>query len=212
MFDHGRRQMVKELVIGAGIRDPRVIDAFRRVPRHLFVDPAMRDQAYSGKALPIGYGQTISHPTTVAIMSEMLVLQGHEKVLEVGTGSGYQTAILAELADRVFSVERIQALAVKAQRILEELGYYRVVITVGDGSLGWAAQAPFDRILVTAGSPIVPPTLIQQLRIGGRLIIPVGNENHQILKIIDKTENGFTEVELEAFQFVPLIGRKGWQL
>jgi len=204
--------MVKELVIGAGIRDPRVIDAFRKVPRHLFVDPAIRSQAYSGKSLPIGYGQTISHPTTVAIMTEMLELQGDEKVLEVGTGSGYQTAILAELADRVFSVERIQALAVKARHILEGLGYYRVAITVGDGSLGWAAHAPYDRILVTAGSPAVPPALIQQLNRGGRLIIPVGDENHQILKVIEKTDSGFTEVELEAFKFVPLIGRKGWQL
>ncbi len=212
MYEKQRGQMVHQWVKGAGIRDQRVIAAFRKVPRHLFVDPAMRNQAYAGKSLPIGYGQTISHPGTVALMTALLELSGREKVLEVGTGSGYQTALLAELCDRVFSIERIPQLAQKARRVLERLGYYRVAIMVGDGSLGWPSQAPFDRILVTAGTPQVPVPLRDQLAEGGRLLVPVGPTHQQKLKTIDRINDRFIETELEVFQFVPLIGKKGWPL
>ena len=203
--------MVEEQIIGRGIRDPRVIDAMRRVPRHLFVDEALRDRAYDDSPLPIGEKQTISQPYMVALMSEALQLEGSESVLEVGTGSAYQTAVLAKLARRVFSIERIESLAARARGILDGLGIGNVEIKVGDGSLGWRAKAPFEAILVTAGSPIVPGPLVEQLAPGGRLVIPVGERACQeLLRVRSSHNGGTTREELVECRFVDLQGAFGW--
>jgi len=203
--------MVEEQIIGRGIRDPRVIDAMRRVPRHLFVDEALRDRAYDDSPLPIGEKQTISQPYMVALMSEALQLEGSESVLEVGSGSGYQTAVLAKLARRVFSIERIESLAARARGILDGLGIGNIEIKVGDGSLGWRAKAPFEAILVTAGSPIVPGPLVEQLAPGGRLVIPVGERACQELLRVRRSHNGgTTREELVECRFVDLQGAFGW--
>ena len=210
-FEKQRLRMVEEQIIGRGIRDPRVIDAMRRVPRHLFVDEALRDRAYDDSPLPIGEKQTISQPYMVALMSEALQLEGSESVLEVGTGSAYQTAVLAKLARRVFSIERIESLAARARGILDGLGIGNVEIKVGDGSLGWRAKAPFEAILVTAGSPIVPGPLVEQLAPGGRLVIPVGERACQELLRVRRSHNGgTTREELVECRFVDLQGAFGW--
>src|SRR5512137_2818392 len=177
-FATARRRMVDAQVIARGVRDPEVLRALGRVPRHLFVDEALRGRAYSDSALPIGHDQTISQPLMVATMTQALQLEGGEKVLEIGTGSGYQTAVLAEIAERVFSVERIAPLYRRARALLDRLGYHNVVLRHGDGTLGWREHAPYDAIVVTAGAPHVPRELRDQLRIGGRLVIPVG-ERHR---------------------------------
>ncbi len=182
-----------------------------KVPRHLFVPEALWHQAYSDRPLPIGYGQTISQPYIVALMTEALELRGDERVLEVGTGSGYQAAILAELAKQVYSVERMPELAKRARRILDRLGYGNVLIRVGDGSKGWPERAPFDAIIVTAGAPKVPKALLQQLKIGGRMVIPVGDEQSQELLKIVRLKDGFQQEELGGCRFVKLIGEEGWR-
>lgn len=210
-FDITRRRMVETQIIGRGIKDRRVIDTMLKVPRNIFVEEAMAAQAYSDSALPIGEKQTISQPYMVALMSEMLQLTGREKVLELGTGSGYQTAILAELADRVYTIERIRPLALRARKALDRLHYLNVNLKIGDGTDGWPEEAPFDGIIVTAGAPEVPVHLVEQLALGGRLVIPVGNEIDQTLVRITKGQDGIvTREESVPCRFVKLIGKYGW--
>ena len=213
MTDWGpvRARMVDTQLVPRGITDARVLDAMRTVPRHRFVGPGMEASAYGDHALPIGHGQTISQPYMVALMTQELGLAGHERVLEIGTGSGYQTAILARLAEQVFSVERIGALAESARRVLEELGVTNVAIQVGDGTIGWTEYAPYDRILVTAGAPDVPKSLVEQLADPGIMVVPVGAQGFQDLKIVRK-EGGETHTRSGGgCVFVPLLGREGWR-
>ena len=194
-----------------GIADERVLSALARVPRERFVPEASRADAWANVALPIGAGQTISQPFVVALMTAALGLRGGERVLEVGTGSGYQTAILAELAAEVVSVERHAALATGAEALLRELGYRNVAVHVGDGTTGWPEDAPYDRIIVTAGGPRVPPPLLDQLvPAGGRMVIPVGEPHEQHLVAVDRHGDQVQERSLGPVRFVPLIGRAGW--
>ena len=203
--------MVEEQIIVRGIKDPKVIAAMKKVPRHLFVEEALQSQAYGDHPLPIGEKQTISQPYMVALMTEALLLNGKEKVLEIGTGSGYQTAILAELSEKVFSIERIRPLAIRARKLLYELGYFNVEIKIFDGTFGWMEESPFDAILVTAGSPDIPQPLIDQLTMGGRLVIPVGDAFVQDLFRMVKTEEGVKKEDLGGCRFVKLIGKYGWE-
>lgn len=203
------RDMVEAQLIARGISAPRVLEAFRKVPRHAFVPENMRGSAYEDCALPIGEGQTISQPYMVAIMTELLKLKGGEKVLEIGTGSGYQTALLAELCQKVYTMERIKALAQRAENILRGLGYNNVEYIVGDGTEGYPPQAPYDGILVTAGCPAIPPPLIDQLTEGGRLVVPVGERHLQTLIIATKEKGEIKVEESIGCVFVPLIGKFG---
>lgn len=203
--------MVEDQIISRGIKDARVIAAMKKVPRHLFVEEALQSQAYSDHPLPIGEKQTISQPYMVALMTEALQLKGKEKVLEIGGGSGYQTAILAELSEKVFSIERIRSLAIRARQLLYELGYYNVELKIFDGTYGWMEEAPFDAIIVTAGAPDIPQTLLDQLAMDGRLVIPVGDAYVQDLIRITKTEEGIKREDLGGCRFVKLIGRYGWE-
>ena len=204
-----REKMVRDQLERRGISDPDVLAAFRRVPRHLFVPEVMRHRAYEDCPLPIGEGQTISQPYTVAAMTEALELSGSEVVLEIGTGSGYQTAILAELAEWVYSVERLRELSGRARKTLEELGYDNFALRVGDGTLGWRENGPYDAIIVTAGGPEIPKPLIEQLKEGGRLVIPVGDLNTQALILGEKRDGRLVTRELGAYRFVELIGAFG---
>jgi len=203
--------MVETQLVTRGIHDPRVLDAMRKVPRHLFVDEALAAQAYADHPLPIGEKQTISQPYIVALMTEALGLEGHEKVLELGTGSGYQTAVLAELADRVFTIERIPSLLHRAREVLNSLGYRNVVYKVGDGTLGWPEEAPFDAILVSAGAPRVPQPLVDQLSMGGRLVLPVGDRLSQELVLVERVPEGIRKTTLGGCRFVDLVGKWGWE-
>ena len=206
-----RNRMVENQLISRGIKDPRVLDAMRKVPRHRFVEEALVSQAYNDHPLPIGEKQTISQPYMVALMTEALELQGGERVLEIGTGSGYQTAILAELAEKIYSIERIRTLSVKAQRILDDLGYFNVVLKVGDGTMGLKEEEPFDGIIVTAGSPDVPQPLVDQLAMGGRLVVPVGDRYTQALMKMVRVKEGITKTDLGGCRFVNLLGTHGWK-
>ena len=211
-FKIARQRMVDNQIAARGIRDKRVLEAMRKVPRHLFVDEALWDQAYGDFPLPIGEGQTISQPYIVARMTEELGLKGDERVLEIGTGSGYQTAILAELSRQVFSVERIPSLLQRARAVLDRLGYRNVMIKLDDGTWGWKDYAPFDAIMVTAGAPVVPEPLLEQLNDPGVMVVPVGDEYSQVLtKIIKRDGKVFTET-LEGVRFVKLIGDHGWRV
>jgi len=211
-FDIARKRMVQEQIVARGITNPRLIDVMLKIPRHLFVQEAMAAQAYSDCPLPIGEKQTISQPFMVALMTDLLELKPTDHVLEIGTGSGYQTAILASLARRVWTIERIRPLAMQARKVLDSLHLLNVNIKVGDGTLGWEEEGPFDAILVTAGAPAVPETLVQQLAPGGRLVIPVGNEATQTLLRIRKETDGTLTTETGiGCRFVPLIGQQGWQ-
>ncbi len=203
--------MVEDQIISRGIKDVRVIAAMRKVPRHLFVEEALQSQAYSDHPLPIGEKQTISQPYMVALMTEALQLKGKEKVLEIGGGSGYQTAILAELSEKVFSIERIRSLAIRARQLLYELGYYNVELKIFDGTYGWMEETPFDAIIVAAGAPDIPQPLLDQLAIDGRLVIPVGDAYVQDLIRVTKTEEGTKREDLGGCRFVKLIGRYGWE-
>lgn len=215
-FEISRRKMVQEQIVANGVTDRGVIDAMLRIPRHIFVEEAMAARAYSDSALPIGEKQTISQPFMVAVMTELLALTGREKVLEIGTGSGYQTAILATLADRVFTVERIRKLALRARKCLDSLGLFNIQLKINDdeGSpIGWEEEAPFDAIIVTAGAPAIPEILAEQLSPGGRMVIPVGDESLQSLLKVVKNPDGTLEImESLKCRFVPLIGRNGWQV
>ncbi|MGH8459411.1 MAG: protein-L-isoaspartate(D-aspartate) O-methyltransferase [Nevskiales bacterium] len=189
-----------------GIRDARVLAAISKVPRHRFIDEALASRAYDNTALPIGFGQTISQPYVVARMTEQLIAEpGMRSVLEIGTGCGYQTAVLAELVDQVYSVERLQALHLQAQLRLRDLGYARVWLLHGDCYKGWAEHAPYDGILVAAASLSVPEALLRQLKPGGRLILPIGPPGRQVLRRITRTDQGFETTDLDPVSFVPLV-------
>jgi protein-L-isoaspartate(D-aspartate) O-methyltransferase len=206
-----RKEMVRTQLLPRGISDRGVIDAMLKVPRHLFVNEALRHRAYDDCALPIGEGQTISQPYMVAVMTELLELDGDERVLEIGTGSGYQAAVLAELAREVFTVERIEDIAKKAETLLRELGYDNVYVFVGDGTKGLPEYAPFDRILITAGTPEIPEVLKKQLSDGGIIVAPVGSKySQQLFRLIKKGHTFKTEFHTPCV-FVPLIGEYGWK-
>ena len=204
-----RRRMVDEQLIPRDIKDPRVLDAFKKIERHKFVPQEFITSAYADFPVPIGEGQTISQPYIVALMSEYLDLTGSERVLEVGTGSGYQTAILAELAEEVYTIERFENLANQAQNLLNELGYKNIKIKIGDGTLGWPEQAPFDRIIVTAASLNIPPPLSEQLREGGKLILPLGERFSQVLTLVEKKQGILQYKDICGCVFVPLVGKYG---
>lgn len=210
-FQEARQRMVAEQIISRGVNDERVLEAMRTIPRHLFVDEDYFPEAYYDHPLPIGDGQTISQPYIVALMTSCLELKGTEKVLEIGTGSGYQAAILAVVANEVHTVERVPRLAEKARRVLDLLNYKNIQIHVGDGSLGWPECAPYDCIITTAAAPEVPEGLIQQMKIGGRMVIPVGSRWRQMLEVWQKTQQGVKKEEVLPVVFVPLLGAKGWQ-
>lgn len=211
-FSIARRRMVEQQIIARGIDDTRVIEAMKKIPRHLFVEPGLQSHAYSDSSLPIGEKQTISQPYMVASMTAALSLQGQERILEIGTGSGYQTAILASLVKRVYSIERISLLASRARKVLDHLSLSNVNIRLGDGTLGWKEQAPFDGILVAAGSPDIPTHYLDQLEIGGKLVLPVGNREQQVLiRVIRREDGQFEQQQLMGCRFVPLIGELGWQ-
>ncbi len=205
-----RRKMVEEQLVGRRIADPRVLEAMRRVPRHEFVEPGMAAQAYEDRPLNIGFKQTISQPYMVALMTELLGLQGGERVLEIGTGSGYQTAILCELARKVWSIERLKDLSNRARRTLYRLGYMNIELKIGDGTLGWPEQAPFDAMVVTAAAPGVPEVYREQLGEGGRLVIPVGDPERQELLLVRKSGKVFDETPVTGCRFVKLYGEYGW--
>ncbi len=212
MSDQQKRHlMVIEQLLPRGIKDQRVLVAMESVQRHLFVEDKMQDRAYDDCALAIGHGQTISQPYMVALMTELLELQGHERILEIGTGSGYQSAVLSLLASEVFTVERLQPLAERAKDLLGKLNYRNVHVKVSDGTVGLPGHAPFDSIIVTAGAPEIPEEYIDQLKIGGRLVIPAGSRQAQTLYVIKKTSTGIEKTVSTPCVFVPLIGKRGWE-
>ncbi len=213
MFESERSAMVRHQLRRRGIIDERVLEAMEKVERHLFVSEEDRDCAYEDRPLLIEAGQTISQPYIVALMTQNLWLAGDEKVLEIGTGSGYQTAILAELAGEVYSIERIPKLSKRASKILEKLKYNNIKLKVGDGTLGWLEAAPFDRILVTAAAPQVPRTLFKQLGVGGRMVVPVGSMYSQELNlVIKRSDCGMEVLRCGGCIFVPLVGNEGWKV
>ncbi len=205
-----RKQRLVEELAAAGIRDERVLKAFTAVPRHLFVPEPLASQAYENISLPLAEGQTVSQPLTVARMLQMLGFKGTEKVLEIGTGSGYQAALLAALAARVFTIERIEVLARRARRVLDGLNFYQVNIRVGDGTLGWSRYQPYDVIILAAAGPEVPPTLLEQLAPNGRMVAPLGDENTQQLVLFRRTGKAVSREVIDPCRFVPLIGKDAW--
>jgi protein-L-isoaspartate(D-aspartate) O-methyltransferase len=209
LYKSHRERMV-DLLRSRGIRDPRVLRAMAEIPRHLFVPDALAAKAYGDHALPIGEMQTISQPYMVARMTELLEVDKDSTVLEIGAGSGYQTAVLSEVAGRVFAIERISDLARNAQRNIRKLGCYNATVKWFDGTIGWSEHAPYDAIVVAAGSPEVPEPLVAQLGVGGRLVIPIGGAEHQNLVRVIRTESGIIRENHEACVFVKLIGRYGW--
>lgn len=206
-----REKMVRTQLIPRGIKDRRVLDVMKEVRRDLFVEEALVGEAYNDHPLPIGHNQTISQPFIVALMTEALELKGDEKVLEIGTGSGYQTAILAKLAERVYTIERIRALMIKARSLLGELNYNNILFKAFDGTLGWDEYAPYDAIMVTAGAPRLPDPLLDQLAEGGRLIIPIGNKFSQELIKVTKKKGAYLQDNLGGCRFVDLVGVHGWK-
>jgi len=210
-YEEQRHLMVEQQLRARGIKDERVLAAMESVERHLFVDKSLIDRAYDDCALPIGEGQTISQPYMVALMTELLELKGDEKVLEIGTGSGYQAAILSLLASEVFTIERIRSLALKAQELFKKLGYTNIQVIIGDGTLGLPEHSPFDGIIVTAAAPKTPEIYIQQLKINGRLVIPVGSRFSQMLYQVKKTLTGISTSVSTPCVFVPLVGKYGWE-
>jgi protein-L-isoaspartate(D-aspartate) O-methyltransferase len=211
-YQAARERMIAEQLAARGLQDAAVLEAIRRVPRHLFLEPALWDRAYDDTPLPIGERQTISQPYMVALMTEALELRAGERVLEVGTGSGYQAAVLCEMGARVVSLERIPALAERAREILARLGYEdQVGVVVADGTLGWPADAPWDAILVTAGAPQIPRPLVEQLAADGRLVLPMGDDELQTLIRIRRRASGLAEEYLGECRFVKLLGSYGWE-
>ena len=206
----GYRARLVETLRGLGIQNLAVLKAFAETPRHLFVPEAVRHRAYEDSALPIGAGQTISRPYTQARYLEVLRLTGRERVLEIGTGSGYQTALLGALADQVFTIERVRPLAEAARESLRAARVGNVSILVGDGTLGWSAYAPYDAILVAAGGPQVPPPLIEQLGPAGRMLIPLGERGAQVLTLVERAAEGLRQTPLDGARFVPLLGEHGF--
>ena len=212
LYRIARERMVEKQIKARSIKDERVIQAMLKIPRHLFVDDSLIEQAYGDHPLPIGEGQTISQPYIVALMTEALELKGNERVLEIGTGSGYQTAILAELALWVYTIEKIPTLLQKAKKVLiETLGYKNISFKLGDGTLGWKEVSPFDRIIVTAASPSIPEPLIEQLKEGGKIVIPIGDEFSQTLVKATKIKNNLQIESLGEVRFVKLIGQYGFK-
>lgn len=210
-YERMREEMVKKQIENRGITDPRVIASMLKVPRHLFVSDALRDQSYGDFPLPIGEQQTISQPYIVAEMTQSLNLNEEDRVLEIGTGSGYQAAVLAEIVFRVYTIERIYSLYSKARSIFDRLRYHNIVMKYSDGTLGWESESPFDAIIVTAGSPDIPGTLLSQLAVGGRMVIPVGNRHSQELIKIYRDERGIHKTDLGGCRFVKLLGEHGWR-
>ncbi len=210
-FAQLRERMVATQIASRRIKDKRVLEVMAKVPRHRFVLPEYLDSAYEDHPLPITEGQTISQPYMVALMTECLGLKGEEKVLEIGTGSGYQAAILAELSQEVYTIERFESLAERAKKVLSDLGYKNVKVIVGDGSRGLEEKAPFDRIMVTAGAPILPKTLVDQLAEGGKMVIPVGGSFAQALLLVEKERGKVKTTSVCGCVFVPLIGEYGWK-
>ena len=206
-----RVRMVQEQLVARDITDQRTLAAMAEVPRHLFVDDAMRSRAYGDHPLPIGSGQTISQPYIVAYMTQALQLRGNEKVLEIGTGSGYQAAVLSRLCAQVYTVERINSLLAAARRVFDKLQYFNIRSKLDDGTLGWPESAPFDAIIITAGGPVIPQPLIDQLADPGRLIIPVGDQSVQDLVLLTKQDGLVTTEHLTSVRFVDLVGEYGWQ-
>lgn len=206
-----RHEMVRQQIEARGISDINVLAALRKVPRHLFVSEALRDQAYGDFPLPIGEQQTISQPFIVAEMTQALELTPNDRVLEIGTGSGYQAAILAQIAYRVYTIERIRALFVQARKLLDKLNYHNIVMRCADGTKGWEDECPFNAIIVTAGAPAIPELLIEQLADGGRLVVPVGNQHSQDLIKITKDQSGIHQTNLGGCRFVKLVGKHGWR-
>jgi len=204
-----RKKMIEQQ-IRPGVRDERVLKAMSIVPRERFVPEGLKDQAYSDHPLNIGEGQTISQPLIVAMMTAQLRLKGGEKILEIGTGSGYQAAILCELCRHIHSIERLGSLSNRARMALYDLGYVNFTLRIGDGTCGWKEAAPFDGVIVTAGAPVIPEALMEQLADNGRLVIPVGNEDVQVLKVITRTGAKFAEESISGCRFVKLIGEYGW--
>ncbi|MBW2466177.1 MAG: protein-L-isoaspartate(D-aspartate) O-methyltransferase [Deltaproteobacteria bacterium] len=209
-FDKARAWMVEEQLIPRSIRDPKTLEAMREVPRHLFVEEALKNQAYGDFPLPIGRGQTISKPYIVALMTQALGLKGHEHVLEIGTGSGYQAAILSRMCEKVYTVERIDSLLVQARKVFDSLHYLNILTKLDDGTNGWPEYAPYDGIIVTAGGPKVPLPLLEQLADPGTLVIPVGDRGVQDLRVVTKKDGEITEKTIEYVRFVSLIGDHGW--
>jgi protein-L-isoaspartate(D-aspartate) O-methyltransferase len=210
-FERQREQMVRHQIEARGIKDPVVLTAFRKVPRHLFVSEALRDQAYGDYPLPIGEQQTISQPYIVAEMTQALELREDDRVLEIGTGSGYQAAILAEIVYRVYTIERIRSLYIQTRKLLDKSHYHNIVMRCGDGTAGWKDESPFNAIIVTAGAPVVPEKLLNQLAEGGRMVVPVGNQHSQDLIKVVKDKKGIHQSNLGGCRFVKLIGEQGWK-
>jgi len=210
-FDTLRRRMVDEQLLGRGITDERVLAVMGKVPRHLFVADEEKPFAYSDSPVRIDCGQTVSQPYMVALMTQQLKVTSGDRVLEIGTGSGYQTALLAALGARVYTIERHAALTEQARQRLEELGFNDISYRIGDGSLGWSEEKPFDGIVVTAGAPVVPDSLREQMADGGRLVIPVGSRSIQTLVIVQRAGSMFAEEKRTGCIFVPLVGEQGWQ-
>lgn len=210
-YEKARSRMVQEQLAPRGITDPLVLNAMNIVPRHLFVEDALRAQAYGDFPLPIGEGQTISQPYIVALMTQLLGLRGQETVLEIGTGCGYQTAVLATICSKVYTIERIKALQGRARRIFDQLRYYNILSKIEDGTEGWPEFAPFDAIMVTAAGPQIPAPLVEQLADPGTLVIPVGDRASQTLTVVTKQDGRITEQAVESVRFVSLIGTHGWK-
>ncbi len=209
-FARFRREMVEKQIVSRGVTDPLVLEAMSIVPRHLFVSDALGDSAYGDFPLPIGEGQTISQPYIIAEMTQSLKLKGHERVLEIGTGSGYQAAVLARIVYKVYTVERNNSLFLQTRKLFDELKYHNIVTRYSDGTQGWKQESPFDAIIVTAGGQQIPAPLIEQLAIGGRLVMPVGGNFSQELIRLEKTEDGIKTTNLGGCRFVKLIGQNGW--
>ena len=208
--DKNRERMVEEQLIPRGIHDKATLNALRTVPRHLFVDDAMASCSYGDHPLPIGAGQTISQPYIVALMTQALGLKGHERVLEIGTGSGYQAAVLSRICERVYTIERIDSLLVRARKIFDKLHYINITSRLDDGTEGWPAEAPFEAIIVTAGGPNIPDPLIDQLTDPGRMVIPVGDQFTQKLQLVEKVDGEIHVQTIEFVRFVNLVGSHGW--
>lgn len=209
-FTINRERMIQEQLLSRGIEDERVLEAMQQTPRHIFVEDALQEQAYGDFPLPIGCGQTISQPYIVALMTEALALRGHEKVLEIGTGSGYQAVVLSQLCARVCTVERVEQLMNRARRLFDRLRCHNISSRLDDGTMGWPAEAPFDRIIVTAAGPAVPEPLLEQLADPGRLIMPVGNRYEQMLQVVELIQGELLVHDITPVRFVDLIGEHGW--
>ena len=210
-FEKARARMVEEQLIPRSIHDQKTLEAMRKVPRHLFVEDALKNQAYGDYPLPIGRGQTISQPYIVALMTQALGLKGHEHVLEIGTGSGYQAAILSQICEKVYTVERIDTLLVQARKVFDSLHCLNILTKLDDGTNGWPEYSPYDVIIVTAGGPKIPLPLLEQLADPGTLVIPVGDRGVQDLRLVTKKEGEIKEKTIELVRFVNLIGDHGWK-